>query len=179
MFKDFCFFKIYKFIYFNWKLITLQYCIGFAIHQHESTKDLNSRTRRGPRACVQVPSKALWGSSGLSQVFDYIRKFRVPQNCTEASHPIILGLSLWERHSWSGTNIVCPHPMDRATAPAGWPRLLPSGQQPLRLSFFISEMGVLRKIMCMCPLGSRWFEVCSFIFLWAKNSANKDKKQGK
>ena len=27
----------YKFIYFNWRLITLQYCIGFAIHQHKST----------------------------------------------------------------------------------------------------------------------------------------------
>ena len=27
----------YKFIYFNWKLIALQCCIGFAIHQHEST----------------------------------------------------------------------------------------------------------------------------------------------
>ena len=26
----------YKFIYFNWRLITLQYYIGFAIHQHES-----------------------------------------------------------------------------------------------------------------------------------------------
>ena len=26
-----------KFIYFNWKLIALQYCIGFAIHQREST----------------------------------------------------------------------------------------------------------------------------------------------
>ena len=26
----------YKYIYFNWRLITLQYCIGFAIHQHES-----------------------------------------------------------------------------------------------------------------------------------------------
>ena len=26
----------YKFIYFNWRLITVQYCIGFAIHQHES-----------------------------------------------------------------------------------------------------------------------------------------------
>ena len=26
----------FKFIYFNWRLITLQYCIGFAIHQHES-----------------------------------------------------------------------------------------------------------------------------------------------
>ena len=24
------------FIYFNWRLITLQYCIGFAIHWHES-----------------------------------------------------------------------------------------------------------------------------------------------
>ena len=29
-------FFYYKFIYFNWRLITLQYCIGFAIHQHES-----------------------------------------------------------------------------------------------------------------------------------------------
>ena len=27
----------YKFIYFNWRLITLQYCIGFAIQWHEST----------------------------------------------------------------------------------------------------------------------------------------------
>ena len=24
-------------MYFNWRLVTLQYCIGFAIHQHEST----------------------------------------------------------------------------------------------------------------------------------------------
>ena len=23
-------------LYFNWRLITLQYCIGFTIHQHES-----------------------------------------------------------------------------------------------------------------------------------------------
>ena len=30
------FFFFIKFIYFNWRLITLQYCIGFAIHQHES-----------------------------------------------------------------------------------------------------------------------------------------------
>ena len=29
------FFK-YKFIYFNWRLINLQYCIGFAIYQCES-----------------------------------------------------------------------------------------------------------------------------------------------
>ena len=31
------YFLKYKLIYFNWRLITLQYCIGFAIHQHEST----------------------------------------------------------------------------------------------------------------------------------------------
>ena len=31
----------YTFIYFNWRLITLQYCIGFAIHQHESAKGIH------------------------------------------------------------------------------------------------------------------------------------------
>ena len=40
-FTGFVSFDIYifnfKFIYFNWRLITLQYCIGCAIHQHEST----------------------------------------------------------------------------------------------------------------------------------------------
>ena len=30
-----------KFIYFNWRLITLQYCIGFAIHQHESATSVH------------------------------------------------------------------------------------------------------------------------------------------
>ena len=35
--KIFFLFLKYKFVYFNWRLITLQYCIGFAIHQHEST----------------------------------------------------------------------------------------------------------------------------------------------
>ena len=31
----------YKFIYFNWRLIILQYCTGFAIHQHESTRGVH------------------------------------------------------------------------------------------------------------------------------------------
>ena len=30
-----------KFIDFNWGLITLHYCIGFAIHQHESAMGVN------------------------------------------------------------------------------------------------------------------------------------------
>ena len=34
-------FKKYKFIYFNWRLITLQYCIGFFIHQHVSTTGIH------------------------------------------------------------------------------------------------------------------------------------------
>jgi len=36
----FCLLRSYLFliyIYFNWRLITLQYCIGSATHQHEST----------------------------------------------------------------------------------------------------------------------------------------------
>ena len=35
-------FKKYKFIYFNWRLITLQYCIDFAIHQHESAMGVHT-----------------------------------------------------------------------------------------------------------------------------------------
>ena len=30
-----------KYIYFNWRLITLQHCIGFAIHQHESATGIH------------------------------------------------------------------------------------------------------------------------------------------
>ena len=57
----------FKFIYFNWRLITLQYCIGFAIHQHESSMGVHSVPHPEP------PSP--YHPSGSSQ-------------CTSPKHPV-------------------------------------------------------------------------------------------
>ena len=45
------------FIYFNWGLITLQYCIGFAIHQHEATKGAHVFTILNPPS--HLPSQTI------------------------------------------------------------------------------------------------------------------------
>ena len=55
-------FIFFNIIYFNWRLITLQYCIGFAIHQHEPATGVHMFQSWTP-----LPPPSPYHPSGSSQ----------------------------------------------------------------------------------------------------------------
>ena len=92
----------YKFIYFNWRLITLQYCIHFAIHQHESTTVihvyplLNTPSLLPPRTIplggLSAPAPSIqYHASNLGWRFvSYMILYMFQCHSPQSSHPLPL-----------------------------------------------------------------------------------------
>ena len=75
-----CIFFKFKFIYFNWRLITLQYCIGFAIHRPQvytcspswtPLPHLSPYHPSGSSQCTSPKHPVSWIEPGLAICFLY------------------------------------------------------------------------------------------------------------
>ena len=95
------FFLKYKFIYFNWRLITLQYCIGFAIHQHESATGIHvfpilntpsPPSLNRPSGCLSAPAPSIqYHASNLDWRFiSYMILYMFQCHSPKSSHPLPL-----------------------------------------------------------------------------------------
>ena len=89
---------LFKFIYFNWRLITLQYCIGFAIHHHESTTGVHGFPILNPPPCTiplghpSAPAPSiLYPASNLDWWFvSYMILYMFQCHSPKWSHPLPL-----------------------------------------------------------------------------------------
>ena len=104
LFSIFSSFFKFKFIYFNWRLITLQYCIGFAIHQHESATGVHMfppeplshfPPRTIPLGHPSAPAPSiLYPASNLDWRFvSYMILYMFQCHSPKSSHPLPLPLS--------------------------------------------------------------------------------------
>ena len=90
------------FIYFKWRRITLQYCDGFAIHQHELCwcwrhTRVPSRLKPPPATpSLQAVSEPLLVSCVIHQtplVFSHVAMYMFPCYSLKSPHPLPLPLS--------------------------------------------------------------------------------------
>ena len=90
-----------EFIYFNWRLITLQYCIGFAINQHESATGVHVPPPEPPSHLPphtiplghpSAPARSiLYHASNLDWPFvSYMILYMFQCYSPKSSHPLLL-----------------------------------------------------------------------------------------
>ena len=105
-FKAVVLFLKYKFIYFNWKLITLQYCIGFAMHWHEFATGVHVSQSWTP-----LPPPSSSHPSGLSSAPAPSTLYHALNlGCWFVSHMIIY---MFQYHSPKSSTLVLSHRLQK------------------------------------------------------------------
>ena len=97
------FFSFFK-IYFNWRLITLQYCIGFAIHQHESATGVHMFLILNP----PLPPPSPYHPSGSSQCTSH----KYPVSCIKLG--LVIHFLYDIIHVWMPFSHIIPTPLPQS-----------------------------------------------------------------